>query len=92
MSKPVVSMFGDSGSITDIIMGKRPKAFRGELMKCAVCGKEEKSSPDANTQWRAVDLGSKRIYACPAEFPPDGASAEEFKAAYLRLIVLARKA
>ena len=83
-------MFGDAQSITEVIMGKRPKAFTGEVMKCAVCGKEQTSSPGVETQWRAIDFGQKRIYACPDEFPPDGADPEAFKATYLKLLVLAR--
>lgn len=70
-----------------------PVPFCGELMTCVLCGTQEKSSPQVQSQWRAVliqaPVGAKplTLYACPAEFPPDGGPSEDFKRAYFRFVM-----
>lgn len=58
--------------------------FRGELMTCVLCGRQEQSDPAVESQWRVMEADGVGCYACPAETPPDGASSEEFKRAYVR--------
>jgi len=59
--------------------------FHGELMTCIMCGKQQGSDPKIESQWRLLEVDGVRYYACPAEFPPDTAEAEAFKAAYLAI-------
>lgn len=56
--------------------------FQGETMTCVCCGKIQQSDPDVESNWRAITADSVRYYACPDEFPPDGATALEFELAY----------
>lgn len=56
--------------------------FVGELMTCVCCLKQQRSDPKTESQWRAIDFEGVRYYACPDEFPPDGATALEFELAY----------
>jgi len=56
--------------------------FRGELMTCALCGKQERSSLETNTDWRALEIDGRRNYVCPTHFPPDGSSSRAFAKAY----------
>lgn len=58
--------------------------FRGELMTCVLCGRQEQSDPAVESDWRVMEADGVAYYACPNEFPPDGASRAEFKRAYLR--------
>lgn len=62
------------------------RTFAGELMTCVMCGAQRKSDPTANSDWRAVTVDGETFYACTKEFPPDGASAAEFEAAYDKVI------
>lgn len=59
--------------------------FAGELMVCICCGKEQRSDPKAESQWRAIDYNGRLFYVCPDEFPPDTATALEFEAAYIKV-------
>jgi len=64
--------------------------FMGELMRCEICGREQQSTAGRTAGWRALELNDrKRTYFCPAEFPPDTATAQEFKAAYEHAIKVA---
>ncbi|OWY63990.1 hypothetical protein B7486_49810 [cyanobacterium TDX16] len=56
--------------------------FKRELMTCCVCGKQQRSDPKVQTQWRALEIDSEIVYGCPDEFPRDGAEKEKFKTAY----------
>lgn len=60
--------------------------FAGELMSCVVCGAELQSHPEAETQWRYLELDGKAFYACSNEFPSDGAGKKAFKSAYLAVL------
>ena len=64
--------------------------FMGEMMTCILCGKQARSDPSAECNWRAIAIGDKRYYACRDEFPPDGASRKAFRVAYTRFIEKAR--
>ena len=66
--------------------------FMGEMMTCILCGKQARSDPSVESNWRAIVIGDKRYYACRDEFPPDGASSEVFKVAYVRFIKKAMEA
>jgi len=61
-------------------------AFHGELMTCALCDAQERSSPETNTQWRAIELNGRRFYVCPEHFPDDTQPSSEFCCAYLRVL------
>lgn len=56
--------------------------FIGELMTCVVCGAQERSNPAVESQWRGLEVDDYSFYACPKEFPPNGAEKQEFKTAY----------
>lgn len=60
----------------------QPVPFQGETMTCVCCGKTQQSDPGISSDWRAVDADGVRYYACPDEFPPDGATTLEFELAY----------
>lgn len=60
--------------------------FKGELMTCCVCGKQQRSDPKVQTQWRALEIDGEIIYGCPDEFPCDGAGDKAFKTAYQLVI------
>lgn len=68
---------------------KIPSVFQGELMTCCVCGAEERSAAGVGSQWRALQIDERVVYACPEEFPPDGSSAEAFKVAYQIILAAA---
>lgn len=51
-------------------------------MSCIVCGAQMQSHPEAETDWRALEVDGYLFYACPNEFPPDGSSKEAFKTDY----------
>lgn len=70
-------------------VGKLP--FMGEMMTCVLCGKKETSDPEKKSNWRAVDFDGERFYACPQEFPRDGASVAAFTDAYNRVFRAARE-
>lgn len=57
--------------------------FLGEMMTCAICGKQQKSDPAVESDWRYIELGHKAGYVCPVHFPDDAhATREDYKAAY----------
>jgi hypothetical protein len=57
--------------------------FSGEVMTCVVCGAKRRSDPGVESDWRCVIVDGERFYACPDEFPPDGAGREEdFRESY----------
>ena len=60
--------------------------FKGELMTCCVCGRQQRSDPKVQTQWRAIEIDSEIVYGCPDEFPSDKAGREAFKTAYQLVI------
>jgi|GEM_PF-3203169 len=61
--------------------------FQGELMVCALCDAQERSNPETNTGWRALELEGKRFYVCARHFPPDGSPAAEFTVAYAAVLL-----
>ena len=64
-----------------------PLPFTGELMTCIMCGRQERSSADWESNWRMVQLDPEhKYYACPGEFPADGSGADAFKKAYTRIL------
>jgi hypothetical protein len=74
---------GGNGNLRNL--GKIP--FMGEMMTCIFCGRQEKSGPATDSNWRAISFSAGQIYyGCPAEFPPEGSSAQAFDEAYRRFI------
>jgi len=49
--------------------------FQGEMMRCEVCGSEQKSNPEVESNWTCVELdgewGSLLLYVCPKHYLPD---------------------
>jgi hypothetical protein len=41
--------------------------FSGELMRCELCGREEKSEMRVSKGWRCLTLDGHAIYICPDE-------------------------
>jgi len=60
--------------------------FQGEVMRCELCNRVEKSDPLFDSGWRFIELDGIGYYICPNEFPPDGSSAKAFKEAYVRIL------
>jgi hypothetical protein len=56
--------------------------FMGESMTCIMCGKVEQSDPKVKTDWRMIEADDVPYYVCADHFPPDTASAGDFKIAY----------
>lgn len=56
--------------------------FAGELMTCVVCGAQQGSDPNIQSQWRGLEIDEHKFYACPNEFPSDKAEKAAFKTAY----------
>lgn len=56
--------------------------FTGELIICCVCGKQQRSNPRFESQWRALEIDNEIVYACPDEFPDDKAGRDDFRKAY----------
>ena len=91
MKKNPLAQYGFNGHILN--------PFDGREMTCILCGKKESGNfaesnpdPDILSDWRAVELNSDIFYACVDEFPPDGASKEEYEIAYARFLEAAIKA
>jgi|SRR3990172_13123232 len=86
MKKNPLAQYGFNGHILN--------PFDGREMTCILCGKKEQSNPDPDilSDWRAVELNSDLCFACVDEFPPDGASKEEYEIAYARFLEAAIKA
>jgi len=59
--------------------------FSGELMTCALCGRQEKSDPGIESGWRAIQMDGRVYYVCPNELPKDGSTATEYEIAYSRI-------
>ena len=61
--------------------------FGGELMTCVVCGKQKRSNPLAESDWRAIKIDDwDMYYACPEEFLGLKASSTSFRNAYLLIM------
>jgi hypothetical protein len=60
--------------------------FVGEMMTCVMCGAQKQSMPHVESGWRAVQMDADVFYVCPDELPRDGASVEEYKIAYDRVL------
>jgi hypothetical protein len=58
----------------------------GELMTCIMCGRQERSDPHVESQWRCIVADGVPYYACPAEFPLDTAGGGAFSVAYQRIL------
>jgi hypothetical protein len=66
--------------------GKDTTLFKGEMMDCILCGRQEKSTAGKNSEWRAVQADEKIYYVCPAHFPADGSSKFAFQRTYERIL------
>jgi hypothetical protein len=42
--------------------------FGGEMMRCKLCGKTQKSDPKVESGWTAVTIDGHRYYFCPECF------------------------
>lgn len=60
--------------------------FQGEVMICVMCGRQQRSNPTVESNWRALTVDGETYYACPREFPKDGARAGKFAKAYERIL------
>lgn len=63
-----------------------PAEFQGELMTCCMCGKQQQSDPDQNSDWRIVQVNGQQHYVCTDHFPPDDADAGAFSEAYQKIL------
>lgn len=60
--------------------------FLGQEMVCIMCGRQQRSDPHVESQWRCIMVDDVSYYVCPAEFPPDDANKEAFTAAYIKVL------
>lgn len=56
--------------------------FMGEMMRCVVCGRQERSNPRISSNWRMLQIDKHSFYVCPDELPEEGASSTEYRKAY----------
>lgn len=56
-------------------------------MTCVVCGAQQQSDPNIQSQWRGLEIDEHKFYACPDEFPSDKAEKAVFKTAYQLVVV-----
>lgn len=61
--------------------------FMGEVMTCAMCGKQHKSDPKVQSGWTRLEDGHRSIYICPAELPGENGTAEEFERAWAKILL-----
>jgi hypothetical protein len=68
--------------------GENSKYFRGEIMTCFMCGKQEKSNLHYSSQWTVIEADGTPYYICNVCIPSkdDTASAADFKEAYARVL------
>ena len=69
-----------------VMSTETPAVFQGEMMTCCMCGKQQQSNPDQNSDWRIISLKNKNHYVCTDHFPPDGSSKEAFSEAYEKVL------
>lgn len=48
------------------------KYFTGEMMTCAICGKQQRSNPKKSSQWTVIEANGKPMYVCPKCFGNEG--------------------
>jgi hypothetical protein len=66
--------------------------FRGELMTCAICGKQEQSDPEVSSNWTVIEWEGLPFYVCPDHFPPPNSSKRAYALAYRKIFThLAKK-
>lgn len=66
----------------------RSKFFRGEMMTCIMCGKQEKSDPRVESDWTVIEMpdDGKAYYVCPDELPlNDKSTSWDFQRAYKKI-------
>lgn len=64
-----------------------PTLFDGEMMTCAICGKQQQSDPRQESNWRAIQIDEEIFYICTDHFPPDKmATIQGFTDAYEEVI------
>lgn len=63
-----------------------PNLFAGKTLTCAICAKTIRNEANVESNWRMLELDEKQYYVCPDHFPPDTATAEQFKQAYIKVI------
>lgn len=64
--------------------------FQGEKMRCIMCNKVQRSDPEVNSDWTAIEFEGKTYYVCPGELPFEKAQAgtateDDFKEAYAKI-------
>lgn len=50
------------------ISGAESKYFRGEMMICHKCGKQQRSNIKKESQWTVVEVDGRPLYYCPVCF------------------------
>ena len=55
----------------------------------SLCDAEQQHDPKEESDWRAIQFpGEERAYyICPAHFPEDGARADDFRDAYVAVVL-----
>jgi len=56
------------------ISGEESKYFRGEMMVCFKCGKQQRSNPKKSSDWTVIEADGKPLYCCPVCFGVPGYS------------------
>lgn len=77
--------------VTYLTSGKKVPGlkFQGEVMVCAMCGKQQESDPAVESGWRYIQVGERGGYVCTDHFPanPETASKEEWSKFYQAAIL-----
>lgn len=65
-----------------------PEVFMGTLMKCVMCGKEQQSDPNIESNWTCLEINSdSHYYCCPDCLQNNAGSIEERYELVLRKIM-----
>jgi hypothetical protein len=63
------------------------KFFQGEMMMCAICGKQQQSDPAIESHWTIIEIEGDPKYICPKHLPLNDphATRGDFIRAYRRI-------
>ena len=72
---------------TEVEFDESGNLFAGQMMLCALCDTVQQSKKEEESNWRAIVLDGTVYYVCPAHLPPDGASKDAYKRAYIKILL-----
>jgi hypothetical protein len=61
--------------------------FQGELMRCIMCGKQQRSNPKKESDWTCIEQDGRFYYICPKELAAAHQGKEKYDRAYQRFML-----